>query len=228
MTTLTAPVASPREGEMMPILVFCAGNSARWAEIAIGAGMAYGCRSDYRPTHPVTFADLNWRTPDLDAHLAFVRQHRPHLAVAPDVLSLDALPRTLAYAERLAEYAQRVIVVPKCPGVVAQLPEWIVIGYSVPTRYGAADPLLLYELGDRPVHLLGGSPMAQQSLAHYVNVYSADGNATQRAAEFGTWFDGRSWKGGKDGMAPGPDLPYRAFARSCQEVVAAWRRLTQW
>ena len=189
------------------------------------AGMVYGCRSDYRPTHPVSFADLNWRVPNLVRHMAFVVQHRPHLAVAPDVLSLDALPETLAYADRLAEHAQRVIIVPKAPGIVAQLPEWVIIGYSVPTRYGAADPLLLYEVGDRPVHLLGGSPMAQLTLAHYLNIYSADGNMIQLDARYGVWFDGSHWRTRDAGVPMGPDLYYRAFARSCQEVVAAWTRL---
>lgn len=69
------------------------------------------------------FADLNWKQPDLDRHYAFVSEHRPQLAVAPDVLDLDELVPTLRYAERLAGVADRVIIVPKAGGVMELLPK---------------------------------------------------------------------------------------------------------
>ena len=209
-----------------PVLVYCAGDGRRFAEIAVAAGFAYGVRSDMRPHHPVQMADLNWRKPDLDAHAAFVAEHRPALAVAPDLLTRDDLVPALRYAERLAEHAARVIVVPKYAGAVADIPRepWIVLGYSVPTRYGGADAQLLWEWSGWPVHLLGGSPQAQLTLAYYLNVVSLDGNSHQRAARRGVWWCStrRGWRTRDPAVPLGPDLPYRAFARSCAEIRAAW------
>jgi hypothetical protein len=214
-------------GIVTTTLVFCAGRNRRYAEIALAHGFAYGCRSDYRPLFPVAFADLNWRAPDRERHLAFVREHRPALAVAPDVLRLDALPDTLAYAEQLASHASRVAVVPKCAGVMEALPRvaWLVIGYSVPTPYGGADGVLLPELAGWPVHLLGGTPHAQLHLARYLDVVSADGNAHMKAAAFHPSGRARRWVNGHHDdptFDPGRDAPYRAFERSCAHIAAAW------
>lgn len=214
----------------MPLLIYCAGGGGRrYAAIAIEAGFHYGSRSDHKPHYPCTFVDINWRQPDLDRHLAFVAEQRPKLAVAPDVLDTAVLPETLRYAERLAQHAERVVIVPKAPGVMAQLPHetWIVIGYSVPSRYGGADSILLPELQMWPVHLLGGSPMAQLNLTFYVDVFSADGNGHQRAARYGTWFDAErmQWATRDPRVPAGPDLPYRAFEMSCKNIMVAWKKL---
>lgn len=208
-------------------LIYCAGRGGRFAEIAVAAGFSYGCRSDYRPSHPVAFADLDWKRPNREQHLAFVREHRPRFAVAPDILALDDLPDVLAYGERLAAYAERVLIVPKVAGVMEALPRlpWLMIGYSVPTQYGGADALLLPELAGWDVHLLGGSPQAQLTLAPYMRVVSVDGSAATKAARFGTWFCSRrrQWVSRREGVAAGPDLPYRTFERSCSEIVRAWK-----
>jgi Family of unknown function (DUF6610) len=206
-----------------PLLIYCAGNSRRFSDIACATGFVYGCRSDHKPSRTVGFADLNWKRPDLDRHYAFVRDHQPTLAVAPDVLELDQLTATLAYAERLATHAEHVVIVPKAQGVMGILPRepWLVIGYSVPTKYGGTD-LMMAEIVNWPVHLLGGSPRRQFELAHYLNVVSADGNAAARAAEYGTVFDAHTRRWQKSVESRVADMPYRAFARSCQQIVQMW------
>ena len=215
-------------------LIFCAGRTRRYAEIALAHGFAYGCRSDYRPLFPVVFADLDWKGangPDAarvrERHLAFVRDHRPAIAVAPDVLAASELPAALAYAGRLAAHAGRVVVVPKVFGLIERLPDepWLVVGYSVPTDYGSAGTAMPLEYGQRPVHLLGGSPGEQLRLAAAFRVTSADGNALIKGARYGTFWTPAGWRGGGRGepRGTGPDLPYRAFARSCANVAAAWR-----
>lgn len=148
--------------------------------------------------------------------------------MAPDVLDVATLPETLRYAAGLAAYAERVIVVPKAVGVMPQLPRepWLVVGYSVPTRYGGSDAQMA-ELAGWPVHLLGGSPGRQLALAPYLHVVSADGNAATRAAQWGIFFDGHRWvsrTAAAQVVPPGPNLPYRAFELSCRNTVAAWRR----
>jgi Family of unknown function (DUF6610) len=208
------------------VLIYCAGRGGRFADIAVEAGFVYGCRSDYKPSHPVGFADLEWKAPNLRDHRAFVRIHAPTYAVAPDVVDLDDLCWTLRYAETLAQWAQKVIIVPKAAGVLQALPHepWLVVGYSVPTQYGGTD-LFLSELAGWPVHLLGGSPNRQLNLAYYLNVVSADGNAATRAAEFGTVFNARTRRWDQGAEPQGPDLPYRAFARSCEQIQRAWASL---
>lgn len=212
-----------------PHLIYCAAWGRRFARIAVEAGLEYGCRSDQTPREaPVVFVDLNWRQPNLERHLAFCREHRPRLAVVPDLVERAALPATLRYAEQLAQYATQVIIVPKIPGVLEALPHepWVVLGYSVPTKYGGADSVFLWEWSGWPVHLLGGSPMAQRMAANYCQVVSLDGNATQGAAQRGVYYDARKnqWITRDPAIPQGPDLCYRAFARSCQELVTYWRQ----
>lgn len=200
-------------------------------EIALAHGFGYGCRSDdYRALAPLVFADLNWKAPDWVRHAAFVEKHRPQFAVAPDVLALDDLTATVRYAERLAQWAERIIIVPKIAGMMEALSAarepWMVIGYSVPTAYGGADALLMWEMAGWPVHLLGGTPQKQMLLAHYLNVVSADGNAASGAARHGVYWSAGHWVTRDRNLPKGPDLPYRAFERSCSNIVQAWQVLT--
>lgn len=212
---------------MPPELIFCAGRTRRYAEIALAAGFAYGCRSDYRPLFPVIFADLDWRHPDLPGHLAFVAAQQPRYAVAPDVLALADLPAALEYARRLHEHAAHVLIVPKCAGVVERLPAWpwLIVGYSVPTPYGGAHAGMLTEYRDWPIHLLGGSPQAQMRLARYLRVVSADGNSHMKAARWGSFWEHGGWASKLRGTPRDTDFPYRAFAISCANIAAAWRTL---
>jgi hypothetical protein len=208
-----------------PMLIYCAGYGRRYASIAVAHGYAYGCRSDMLPHHPVYFVDINWQKADLDYHKAFVRKHRPAMAVAPDLEWPNLLQPVLRYGLELARWAQRVVFVPKYAGAVAAIPDepWVVLGYSVPTGYSGAPDAVLQELGCRPVHLLGGSPQAQLALAKILNVVSVDGNAAQRAARFGRcWTQASNGWSRRDQISPGPDAPYRAFARSCAEIRRAW------
>jgi Family of unknown function (DUF6610) len=213
----------------VPLLLFCAGRNRRYAEIALASGFAYGCRSDYRPLFPVVFADLNWRAPDLERHAAFVAAHRPRLAVAPDVLALDALESTLRYAERLAAYAERVIIVPKCAGAIERLPRapWLVLGYSVSTPYGSVGNVPEWDFRGWPVHLLGGAPQTQMVLARYLDVVSADGNSHMKAAAWGSFWEHGGWASKKRARSvQGAGFPYRAFALSCQNIRTAWEQAT--
>lgn len=209
-------------------LIYCAGGSTRYAPIAIEEGFLYGARSDDKPYFKVSFADINWRKPDLEKHLAFVQKHRPLLAVAPDVEHEDQLTHVLEYTERLAQYATHVIIVPKAFNVIERIPRepYIVLGYSVPTKYAGLDMLGTWDFQGWPVHLLGGSPAVQLHLAHYLNVFSADGNSSQLAARHGTFFSAKTggWVSRSPEIPLGKDLPYRAFRKSCQEIRKAWER----
>jgi hypothetical protein len=92
----------------------------------------------------------------------------------------------------LGQYAEHVIVVPKDPAFEVRIDELIprefIIGFSVPTRYGAT-PLAANTIG-RPVHLLGGRPDVQRRLAEELMVISLDCNRFTLDAAFGDYFDG--------------------------------------
>jgi hypothetical protein len=210
-------------------LVYCAAGNRRFAEIAVSHGFRYGCRSDDTPARRAWFVDLDWKKPDLPRHLAFCAEHKPHLAVAPDVLSEGELPEALGWAERLAAHADRVLIVPKVAGLVERLPRepWLMIGYSVPTSYGGTDAVTSFDLIGWDCHLLGGNPQNQMRLAQYLRAYSADGNGFQKAARWGVYYDADSntWVPRGPKVPHGPDLPYRAFEQSCIEIQIAWRRL---
>jgi hypothetical protein len=210
----------------MTILIYCASHGRRYADIAVAAGFAYGCRAEQkRSPYPVTFCDLDWKQPKYAEHMTFVKQTQPVFAVAPDLLDPTKLGQTLSYARRLADFARYAIIVPKYDGAIRDLPHepWLVLGYSVPTKYGGTE-IPVEDFMGRPVHLLGGNPMNQMALAERLHVISADGNAHQGAARHGVVYDATEhrWKARHPAVPAGPDLPYRAFAYSCAQIQLAW------
>lgn len=207
----------------MADLILCLDGAPRLAAIAVQAGFLYGVRGRQRPCLPPAFVDLDWRHPDFAAHLERCRRWRPRYAVAGDAETGTDLQRVLAQAAALRPFAERVIVVPKAPGMAAAVPPWCVLGLSVPTRFGATQAPYWDYLG-RPVHLLGGGPGAQLRLRALLGpaVVSIDGNSHLVAARRGTVWERGQWRSRADGEPRGPDMVYRAFARSCAAIAAAW------
>ena len=231
-------------GIMMIDLIYCAGGNKRFAQIAIEYGFLYGSRSDDRPYFPVDFVDINYKQGRVawPNHLAFVREHQPKYAVAPDLMAIEDLRDVLTEAERLAAWAQNVIIVPKVHGIMVSIPSEFAIGYSVPTSYGGTE-LWIGEFVGRRVHLLGGSPRKQATIWRYLSkdVMSVDGNIAQKLACQRCQFfdpscvvasttkvtskqwptiqeaDGRKW--------PNGDAPYEAFRRSCRNLKQFWIQL---
>jgi len=132
-----------------------------------------------------------------------------------------------------------VLIIPKVIGGVGMIPESIggkpvVLAYSVPTKY-AGTSVPIWEFGNRPVHLLGGSPHRQMEIYRYLpNVISADGNYAQRMAMVcGFWVPGTSlgarnrwWPTLREaGCECEHDAPYEAFRKSCENIMTAWSAL---
>ena len=186
--------------------------------------MTYGAQLPGTVYFPPEFVDQDWKRPDRAAYVAAVAQHRPRIATVLDWERDEQLPEVLAWAEDVAPFVERVIIIPKVTGGIPRLPRRIggrevVLGYSVPTRYGGTE-LPLWEFAGWPVHLLGGSPHRQLHVAHYLEIISADGNYINRkATQFCEWWNGRRW----EPLRPKQDdAPYEAFRRSCVNVMAAW------
>jgi hypothetical protein len=123
-----------------------------------------------------------------------------------------------------------VIIIPKVHGIIRFLPKVIPtkngdiqvrLGYSVPTGFSGTDVFLSEFLG-WPIHLLGGRPEKQLSLAHYLNVVSVDGNyAGMKARRFCQYFDGKRWI--PDGGKTKNDAHYKCFGLSCENIMKMWQ-----
>ena len=205
-------------------IIYCANGNRRFAQIAIEAGMTYGAQLPGTVYFSPEFVDQDWKRADRAAYVAAVAQHQPRMATVLDWERDEQLPEVLGWAEDVAPFVERVIIIPKVIGGIPRLPRRIggrevVLGYSVPTRYGGTS-VPPWEFAGWPVHLLGGSPHRQITMAHYLNVVSADGNYINRkATQFCEWWNGRRWIPLRPKQ---DDAPYEAFRRSCINVLAAW------
>lgn len=214
-------------------LIFCAGGNKERMQVALEEGWAPGTRSDYYvyPHYrPLALLDVHWEGYDWPAHLRVAQAEHPWMAAVPDTMSADDLSRTLAMAEEIAPCCAHVMVIPKAPGVVPALPRVIggtpvVLGYSVPTRYGAT-PLPVWDFSGWPVHLLGGTPLGQVRLAHYMDVVSADGNVACKVALRGAVITER---GGREQLHRilgyrAENMPLVALRHSLRNIRTLWQR----
>lgn len=224
-------------------VIFCNGNKNKYVPIARAEGMQIGFRSDQGAPDAGPFAliDINWKAYDEAKHYQKVRQYAPTLCVAPDITSWGDLEKILEYGRELARHAKHVIFVPKLIGVIEKIPRepWVVLGYSVPSKYGSAGEVLPHEFKDRPVHLLGGTPHGQFALNKIMNVFSVDVKAHMAAAQFGDIWEPYRWMGkyqcktcqqwvgrAREFEPVGPNLPYRCFALSCRNIMKTWKALS--
>lgn len=211
-------------------VIYCADGNARFAEIAIDAGMLYGARLparglSFRPY----FTDQEWRQPDRARYMDALAEHHPHMATVLDLERWQQLDEVLSWSEEAARYAQTVVIIPKAHHIIAELPRavggaQVRLGYSVPTRY-AGTTVQLHEFEGWPVHLLGGSPEKQMALYRLLDVRSVDTNLPAKVA----LNNNKSWSlaGWLALEAHYQDGPYEAFRRSCNNVMAAWRAIVQ-
>ena len=138
------------------------------------------------------FLDIDWKNYDFVRHLAAVRDTKPLITVARDIERMSQIESVLREAEQLAQYASRVVIVPKAIRLASimesEIPTNYLLGYSVPTKYGGTR--IAPESFRRPVHLLGGRPDVQRRLAEVMQVVSFDCNRFTLDAAFGDYFDG--------------------------------------
>lgn len=215
-------------------LIYCADGNPAFAAAAVEAGWLYGARlpaTVYRPPH---FADQDWRAPDRAAYMAALAAHRPEVATVLDWERPEQFAEVMSWAEEAAQFCRRVVVIPKVVGGVPLIPGRVggadvVLGYSVPTSYGGT-PVPYWELGRRPVHLLGGGPVQQVRAAQYLNVVSADGNvANKMAHRCRFWSPVKGPKGHWRNLSEAGDLRkdganLECFRRSMAGIAALWRR----
>lgn len=164
----------------------------------VAHGFGYGVNSNHKsvclytatnPAHRVLFVDNDFKKYDHAKHLNFVAQHQPKYATVQDIMAFNQLEQTLVWAEELAQYSEKVIVIPKVD-CIADIPEQYVLGYAVETSYGGTD--LPYSVfGNRPVHLLGGAWRQQRDIIRNsrMNIVSLDFNHICKIARGGLFND---------------------------------------
>jgi hypothetical protein len=227
---------------MTPILIYCGNGNPRFATIAVEAGYRYGCQLPGTVMKDATldFADQDWKSPDRTAYMKSLAQHKPRVASVLDWEHDEQLNEVLGWAEDAAQYvSEGVIIIPKVINEVHRIPKSvggkrIILGYSVPTKFGATN-VPCWEFAGWPVHLLGGSPHRQMREWMYMScmadVVSVDGNMTQKMAinRCQYWctpkYKGDHWR--KLTMEEcSADAMYEAFRRSCENVSREWIRIT--
>lgn len=218
-------------------LCYCAGGNTKLTGIAYEEGWQLGVRSDkWHHPYKLTFIDIDYKKPDFEKHLARVAKEQPKFATVPDLsdkeLSEIDIERAVNQAERLKNYCEIVLVVPKLTGQIEMLPNELAIAYSVPTSYGGAQ-YPIWELTGRRVHLLGGNPHEQIKLYRYIQsigqVLSCDGNMSQKIAIQSCKYWRQTGKmGGQwiDWPVEGKDQYYLAFRESCRNIRQAWLKET--
>lgn len=220
----------------MTELIFCAGGNKTNSATALKYGFSYGAKLPSTLYYPLVFADQDYHNPRRRAYMHALRRHRPQLATVLDWDANASKALVFDWATEAAWYVPEVIIIPKLPGTVNEVPETIGnakvrLGYSVPTSYGKTDAEVS-EFGKRPVHLLGGHPFTQYELSKTMNAQSADGNFIQRMAGLNCWFSIDPMQGAKNKYFPmlqesgfahiQRDTPYFAFELACLNWRALW------
>ena len=218
-----------------PQMIYCAARQKRVALMTKDLGYSYGARMPDTVHMPPVFIDNDWEHPNLEAYVEAIAQHRPDMATVIDWTDAVSLETVLMWAETIAPYVKTIIIIPKVPGSIVKIPHVIcgrsvVLGYSVPTSYGATDVHLM-EFGRRPVHLLGGSARNQIKLGRYLNVVSLDINSFHVPAKKGRYFHGgllpmgreKEWRYlREDGIAGAEDGFYLALEHSFRFYRQLW------
>jgi hypothetical protein len=197
-------------------------HSATVGTIAIREGWLPAARytnlRDVRRFDRVGFLDIDWKNYQFRPHFNAVRTTRPAMTVARDLVRMCDLNRVLDEAEELRQYAGLVIIVPKAIRLAERIdliPTKFVLGFSVPTKYGATR-LPVAAFRNRAVHLLGGRPDVQRELGDSLHVVSMDCNRFTLDAAFGDYFDGETFR-------PHPHGGYRRCLReSLRNINALW------
>lgn len=170
--------------------------------------------------------------------MEMVERYKPYMATVIDIEDDETHKKALDWAEEIATCVAKIVMIPK---VDLPIPESIngkeiIIGYSVPTRYGGTK-IPIEKFVHRRIHLLGGSPHAQMEIymKYPKSIYSADGNYHQKIAirnkvwELGTKRAYGMWTPLSDvlGHKCEIDCPYLAFEISCNNIMNNWIAISE-
>lgn len=171
------------------------GSNSTTASIAKAAGWEIGAKLPCACPGQIYFADQNWKAYNHEKYLAALQKWQPRMATLKDYEHPAELEGLLETAYVVSKFIERIVIIPKIDDI-ASIPHWvgdaeIILGYSVPTRYGKTDVPIRSFTG-RKVHLLGGSLKSIVGLLKSeLNVVSLDYNAHLQRAKFGWAYGGK-------------------------------------
>ncbi|NET55977.1 MAG: GNAT family N-acetyltransferase [Symploca sp. SIO2E6] len=212
----------------LPLLFMCnGGGTSRYDHIASECGWRLGIQSFNRSNKPgwhMEMIDNQWGDDyDHSQHLELIKANKPLIATVKDIESVEQLREALKQAREIQQYCGRVVLIPK---VKSWLPSEYWLGFSIPTSHGSTSIEPTW-FGDRPVHLLGGSPDAQAHYAKLMNVVSLDSKYAMHDNVAGK---GKSaWQGHNCGIRV-VDGCYESFKVSLEKQKQYWHcdRLQPW
>ena len=176
-------------------VVYVRGGDKTAPKVARMSGMSYGTRHDYKAYDAVYMLDIHWRDYDWAEYVAILAKHKPVLAMVADYEFPSQRETMLTQVADLRRIAiERVMCCPKFVGAIADIPDDVILALSVPTVYAGFLPFP-GEVGNRKVHLLGGTPDAQAYCIYHkyprADVVSVDGNALALKAGYGQYWSVR-------------------------------------
>lgn len=219
-------------------VIYCAGGTRQTSTIAVNTGFLYGSQLPGYTYFKPFFADQDWKNPDRERYMESLKELRPFMASVLDLERENQFDEVLSWAEEASNYVEKVIIVPKVEKLLSEIPfkingKEVILGYSVPTKYGGTD-IPGVKFGDRKVHLLGGLPHYQLLLYKYFNVYSIDNNyILLKGIKYncfwsGGYYHNAVWKQMADvGLSIGRNVNYVAFAMSCANLIRAWTEIQE-
>lgn len=177
-------------------IVFCKGGDQQAPAIAQAAGVYYGHRNDYKGyaapymldwNFKAMFTPLRWKR-----YLNAIEQHKPEIALVPDYFKGTPRQRMLQLLHEVEQAgAGQAVVCPKFAGAVGDVPNHVMIGISVPTKYAGFLPAA-HEVAGRKLHLLGGHPDQQLYIMRYLyptaEIVSVDANIAGFKAVYGQYW----------------------------------------
>jgi hypothetical protein len=191
-----------------PDVIYTMGGDGTWSCCsAVMGGMSYGiqsaknwraqlCPREKIEKHRCIFVDNDYSNYNHDIHLEAVRNIKPKYATVRDIMSTQqcadagighfSLEKILDWAEELREFAENVVVIPKYEDAIDKIPDYFMLGYSVPSSHGRT-PIPLKLFSHRRVHLLGGSWKTQLTMLYQLGdaAVSLDTNYIHRIAQYG-------------------------------------------
>ena len=152
-------------------------------------------------------------------HLQLVKEIRPRLVMAPDIMHDDTeekIKKKLEFADKLLKYAERVVI--PVHQYHPMLKDYE-LAYPNSPSFSPSNSFFVWEVQDNVTHLLGGSPHRQFKMMQYFpRVISVDGNSVFRmAVSFGKyWEPPNKWV-----RSPNCGL-YNIFKKSIINVLKFW------
>lgn len=216
-------------------LIYCSNGNYTLQKISMNCGFKFGLKLPYRKIldEPLYFADQDWKSPNRYKYMSYVHKYQPRVATVLDLEHRNQLSEVLSWTEEISLIVESIVIIPKCTGVIGKLPKIvngkkIILGYSVPTKYGSTSLHPKFFDG-WDVHLLGGSPEKQISYKSQMNVVSIDCNYhSMKANKFGEYWtakiDDKRWWRKLDGQYSHSERSTKAFEISCNNIFNHWNQ----